>query len=120
MAHTFRVQTDEAEVELLHARDVPEQGFDNDVLATGNIDRASQALLRADQNTVHRLLELVEQALPRLEAHVSAYDEQWSLREMLLEKFLVHGHRIERGAADGDLAAQFIAQLVSDQPGLSG
>ena len=72
--HVFQflgVKAYEAEIELFHLRDVPLEGFKYHVIAGGDVHRAAQALLRADQYAVNGGVELRHDALPFLERHVS-------------------------------------------------
>ena len=108
--HPFGVEADETEVELFHAWDVPLQGFNNDVLATGNISRTFQALLGADQYPIFCFFKLIEDALAYFEIDVSPDYEQWTFREFPRQVFLVHSHGIERGTTNGHFTVHLVFQ----------
>ena len=100
----FGVEADEAEIELLHFRYVPLQGFKYHVVAGGYVHRTAQALLRADQYTVDGGVELRHDALPFLERHVALDHEYGTVRKTFAETLLV---KVECGygrAADSHLA----------------
>ena len=106
----FGVETDETEVELLHLRDVPLQGFKYHVVAGGYVHRTAQALLRADQYAVDGGIELRHDALPFLERHVALDHEYGTVRKTFAETLLV---KVECGygrAADSHLAGYLVHQ----------
>ena len=114
----FGVKAYEAEIELLHFRDVPLQGFQYHVVAGGYVHRTAQALLRADQYSVDGGVELGHDALPFLECHISLDHEYRTLRETFAETLLV---KVERGygrAADSHLAG-YLAHQPLDGPCLA-
>ena len=85
----FGVETDETEVELLHLRDVPLQGFKYHVVAGGYVHRTAQALLRAYQYAVDGGIELRHDALPFLERHVALDHKYGTVRKTFAETALV-------------------------------
>ena len=100
----FGVETDETEVELLHLRDVPLQGFKYHVVAGGYVHRTAQALLRAYQYAVDGGIELRHDALPFLERHVALDHKYGTVRKTFAETALV---KVECGygrAADSHFA----------------
>ena len=100
----FGVETDETEVELLHLRDVPLQGFKYYVVAGGYVHRTAQALLRAYQYAVDGGVELRHDALPSLKRHVALDHKYRTVRETFAEMLFV---KVESGygrATDSHLA----------------
>ena len=72
----LRVQADEAEVKLLHAGNVPLQGFEEHLVAGRDICRAFERLLRAYENAVVSGLELPDDLLTAFEGKLPMNDEQ--------------------------------------------
>ena len=90
--HVFQllgIKAYETEIELFHLRDVPLERFEYHVVAGGDVHRAAQALLRADQYAVDGGVELRHDALPFLESHVTFNHEYRSVGELFFEILLV-------------------------------
>ena len=110
----FGVETDETEVELLHLRDVPLQGFKYHVVAGGYVHRTAQALLRAYQYAVDGGIEFRNDALPLLERDVTLDGKYRSVRETLADEIFVQFKRRYGGAADGNLAGNLPYQFLDE------
>ena len=61
------IQAYEAKIELLHAGNVPLEGFEDYVVAGRDIDRTFECLLCADQYPVRRPVESVDNSSPFFE-----------------------------------------------------
>ena len=81
--HVPGIQPYETEVILLHARNVPLQRFQYDIIAGRDVHRAAQTLLCTDEYAVYRIVEASHDILSLLEGDVSLNDKYRTFRKML-------------------------------------
>ena len=108
----FGIKTYEAEVELLHLRDIPLERFQNHIVAGRDVHRTAQTLLCADQYAVDGGIELSHDALPFLEGHVTFDHKHRTVRKAFAEMILVKVERRYGGTADSHLAGNLPYQFL--------
>jgi len=108
----FGIKTYEAEVELLHLRDIPLERFQNHIVTGRDVHRTAQTLLCADQYAVDGGIELSHDALPFLEGHVAFDHKHRTVRKAFAEMILVKVERRYGGAADSHLAGNLPYQFL--------
>ena len=117
--HFSGIETDEAEIELFHAWNVPLQGLQYHVVAGRYVHGTAQALLRAYQDAVDGGVEFSHDTLPFFEGDISLDHIYRSVRKMFPDIALIQVKCRQRGTSDGYLARYFPYKPF-DIPGLGG